>query len=271
MALALKVPGFMTKRGVRAADPTKTGKERIEMRPEERMLKTIEDALAQTASRRNALRGAAAVAGGAMLAGGMTLRSAKAQDGTPEAGGEESPFGDEVDVLNYALTLEHLESAFYRDGLATFADQDFLNGGFDVSVRAYIAEIGAHEATHVEALTTTITDLGGTPVEEGVYDYGYDDFAGFLATAGVLENTGVSAYTGAAQYLINEDELLTTALTIHGVEARHAAYLNILNGEDPFPEDFDPPLTPDEVLDAAAPFFAEGDGAGATPEATPEA
>jgi len=236
------------------------------MRSEERLLKTIQDAMAQTASRRSTLRGAA-VAGGALLAGGMGVRSATAQDGTPEVGGDESPFENEVDVLNYALTLELLENAFYRDSLATFGDQDFINGGFQVDVRNFIAEIGAHEAAHVETLTSVITDLGGTPVEEATYDYGYDDFAGFLATAAVLENTGVSAYTGAAQYLIENDELLTAALTIHGVEARHAAYLNILNGEDPFPEDFDPPLTPDEVLEAAGPFFAEGDGAEATPEA----
>jgi len=243
------------------------------MRSEERLLKTIQDALARTASRRSTLRGAA-VAGGVALASGISLRSAAAQDGTPVVDDEgtpvvggESPFENEVDVLNYALTLELLENAFYRDSLATFGDQDFINGGFQVDVRNYIAEIGAHEAAHVETLTSVITDLGGTPVEEATYDYGYDDFAGFLATAAVLENTGVSAYEGAAQYLIDNDDLLTAALTIHGVEARHAAYLNILNGEDPFPEAFDPPLTPDEVLEAAGPFFAEGDGAEATPEA----
>ncbi len=66
---------------------------------------------------------------------------------------------------------------------------------------------------------------------------------------------GVSAYQGAAQFLIDEDELLTAALTIHGVEARHAAYLNGLQGESPFPDAVNPTLTPDEVLAAAGPFI----------------
>ena len=100
-----------------------------------------------------------------------------------------------------------------------------------------------------------ITDLGGEPVAEAEYDFGYSDLAGFVGVAQVLENTGVSAYQGAAQFLIDEDELLTAALTIHGVEARHAAYLNGLQGESPFPEAVNPTLTPDEVLAAAGPFI----------------
>ena len=92
-----------------------------------------------------------------------------------------------------------------------------------------------------------ITDLGGEPVAEAKYDFGYSDLAGFVGVAQVLENTGVSAYQGAAKFLIDENELLTAALTIHGIEARHAAYLNGLQGESPFPEAFNPTLTPDEV------------------------
>ena len=60
---------------------------------------------------------------------------------------------------------------------------------------------------------------------------------------------------GAARFLIDEDELLTAALTIHGIEARHAAYLNGLQGESPFPDAVNPTLTPDEVLAAAGPFI----------------
>jgi len=176
------------------------------------------------------------------------------QDATPEA---EAPFKDAVEVLNYALTLEHLESTFYREGLDEIGPAAFEEAGFDPEVREYIVEIGKHEAEHVEVLTSVIESLDGEPVEEAEYDFGYDkgDVAGFLATAAALENTGVSAYSGAAQYLIEEDELLTAALTIHGVEARHAAYLNVLNGTVPFPEAFDPPLTPDEVLAIAGPFI----------------
>ncbi|HET7092221.1 MAG TPA: ferritin-like domain-containing protein [Thermomicrobiales bacterium] len=176
-----------------------------------------------------------------------------AQTGTPAA--MAAPFANDVDVLNYALTLEHLEATFYRDGLAKFADQDFLNLGLQTSVRDYISRIGQDEADHVATLTQVIGQLGGEPVEAAAYDFGYADLAGFLETAMAIENTGVAAYTGAAHYLIDDDQLLTAALTIHGVEARHAAYLNILNGASPFPAAVDAPKTPSEVLAIAGPFI----------------
>ena len=76
----------------------------------------------------------------------------------------------------------------------------------------------------------------------------------FLATATVLENVGVSAYDGAGQFLENAD-LLSAAGSIVAVEARHASYFNLITGESPFPASFETPLTPDEVLEAATPFF----------------
>ena len=160
-----------------------------------------------------------------------------------------------VDVLNYALTLEHLEYAFYRDGLQEFTAEDFTAAGYSGNVYDYFGMIRDHEQEHVDTIAKVITDLGGEPVVEAEYDFGYSDLAGFVGVAQVLENTGVSAYQGAAQFLIDEDELLTAALTIHGVEARHAAYLNGLQGESPFPDAVNPTLTPDEVLAAAGPFI----------------
>ncbi len=91
---------------------------------------------------------------------------------------------------------------------------------------------------------SVITDPGGEPVEEAEYDFGYTDLAGLVAMAQALENTGVGAYQGAAQFLIEEDALLTAALTIHGVEARHASYLSALNGISPFPDAVNSTLTP---------------------------
>lgn len=160
-----------------------------------------------------------------------------------------------VDVLNYALTLEHIEHAFYRDGLDQFTEQDFVGAGYAAVVRQYFEDIRDHELEHVDTLTAVITDLGGEPVAEAEYDFGYADLAGFVGVAQALENTGVGAYQGAAQFLIDEDALLTAALTIHGVEARHAAYLNGLNGASPFPDAVNPTLTPDEVLAIAGPFI----------------
>ena len=174
------------------------------------------------------------------------------QDATPAAG---MTFETPVDVLNYALTLEHLEHAFYRDGLEEFSAEDFRAAGYADNVYEFFGIIRDHELEHVNVITQVIGDLGGEAVEEAAYDFGYTDLAGFVGVAQVLENTGVSAYQGAAQFLIEEDELLTAALTIHGVEARHADYLNGLQGESPFPEAVNPTLTPDEVLAAAGPFI----------------
>jgi len=234
----------------------------------EEMLQKAVDTRLTDMNRRRMLRNAAIAGGGIAALGGTTL--AFAQDASPAAtpATQENPFESPVDVLNYALTLEHLETAFYRDGLATFTTEDIEALGFLPGVYDSLTEIAAHEAAHVETLTAVITDLGGEPVEEGSYDFGYEDAAGFLEVALALEDTGVDAYTGAAQYLIEEDDLLTAALTIHGVEARHAAYLALLNAENPFPEAFEEPLTPDEVLEIASQFIEDA----ATPEvdATPE-
>ena len=173
------------------------------------------------------------------------------QAATPVTG---MTFTGPVDVLNYALTLEHLEYAFYRDGIGLF---DFGTDGFGQSINTNLAAIRDHEAGHVATLTEVVTSLGGTPVAEQAYNFtdAYASIDGFLATAAALENTGVSAYDGAGQF-ITDPELLTAAGSIVAVEARHASYLNLITDESPFPAAFETPLTMDEVLEIAGPFFA---------------
>ena len=119
---------------------------------------------------------------------------------------------------------------------------------------ARLTDIRDHEKAHVDALIQTIQGLGGDPVAEACYDFGYTTPAEFLEVAQVLENTGVSAYDGAIAGIKNRD-LQTTGATIATVEARHASYLNGLNGDNPFPDAFDTPLTQDEVLAAAGGFI----------------
>jgi hypothetical protein len=205
-------------------------------------------------SRRGLFMGGAKIAAGGVVA--FTLAGAPALNRLRAAAQD---FSDDIEVLNYALTLEHLEYAFYRDGIGqfTFGDDPFGN-----SIDAYLAEIRDHEGAHVDTLTQVITDLGGTPVEESTYDFGYTDAATFLATAAALENTGVSAYDGAGPSIENPD-LLTAAGSIVAIEARHAAYLNLITGTLPFPAAFETPLTTSEVLEIAGPFIV-GD---ATPTA----
>ncbi len=177
------------------------------------------------------------------MPGGFSSRSRVAAQEMPS----------DLDVLNYALTLEHLEYAFYRDGIGLFSfGQDSRGQSIDTN----LAAIRDHEGAHVETLASVITDLGGEPVAEAAYDFGdaYSDPTAFLATAAALENTGVSAYDGAAQFITDPD-LLTAAGSIVAVEARHASYLNLLTGELPFPAAFETPLTMEEVLEIAGPFI----------------
>lgn len=208
-------------------------------------------------SRREFLHRSAAAGAGALALSVVGSNAALAHD----AGSDDV---DDVDVLNYALTLEHLENAFYRDGLERFDVEDFMSSdsleGFGnrvrEDVRPNLVDIGAHEQTHVDTLTTVIKDLKGEPVGEACYDFGVEDVDDFIAVAAVLENTGVMAYDGAIK-LVERENLLTSGATIATVEARHASYLNLLVDDDPFPSAFDDPKTMDEILDAAGGFIVE--------------
>ncbi|KAF9115726.1 hypothetical protein BGX27_006673 [Mortierella sp. AM989] len=158
-------------------------------------------------------------------------------------------------VLNYALTLEHLESEFYKQGLAKFDEAAFTAAGFDAKVRERIVHIGEHESDHVSTLTTVIISLKGTPVPVCNYNFPMDNLTQFLAIAQALENTGVSAYLGAASGL--SGDLLTAAASITTIEARHAAYLNELWGQLGSPYSFDTALSPRQIVTIATNFITD--------------
>ena len=133
------------------------------------------------------------------------------------------------DILNYALTLEYLEAKFYEMGSAS-------NGLIPSGAPAMaIQTIGAHETAHVNFLRTAITASGGTPVAEPNFDFTaggtfsnvFSDYATFLAVAQTFEDTGVRAYKGQAAQasLMANNDVLTAALNIHSVEARHASHI----------------------------------------------
>lgn len=168
---------------------------------------------------------------------------ATTQGTTTSAGGP----GD-LEVLNYALTLEHLEAAFY--------DQVAQSGLFSGAQQQLVMTFGAHEKAHVQALTQTINQLGGTPVQAPATNFMLEDAQSVISTAAMVENLGAAAYLGAAP-LIQSAEVLAAALSIHSVEARHAAALNRLTGESPTPDGaFAVPASMDEVLEAVQPFLA---------------
>ncbi len=228
------------------------------MRPlDARMTVAMVQERPREASRRDVLIGSVKIAGGGALAlafvGGPVTRNPRA------ASAQE--FEDDLNILNYALTLEHLEHALYREALERFDDEDFE----DESIWPSLEAIRDHEAEHVAFLTQTIEDAGGTPVEEaGRYAFGYENVDGFLAIAATLEEVGVAAYAGAAPQ-IGDPEFLAAAVSIHSVEARHSAYLNWRNETSPFPEAFDSPLAPADVLTVTTPFLVVDESAEATP------
>ncbi|MFN0105216.1 MAG: ferritin-like domain-containing protein [Bryobacteraceae bacterium] len=170
---------------------------------------------------------------------------------------------NDIDLLNYALTLEHLEAAFYNQGLRQFSNVDLARSTFAQSLGetasgelyAYLSLIRSHENAHVRTLESLLRSFAATPVAPCRYNFDFSTVDAFLSTARTLENTGVSAYAGALS-LIRSPRLRTAAATIAMVEARHASYLNVIGGNLAAPDAFDTAKTMAEILQIAAPFLA---------------
>jgi hypothetical protein len=174
-------------------------------------------------NRRDALLRTGRLAGIAAIASmpltlGLFARKAAAQGSIPE---------EMLDILNFALTLERLEDEFYKAGLAA--------GGLDLgTARPAIEQIGRHETAHVTLLTTLLGEAAApAPTFDftagGAFGNVFSSATTFFTVAQALEDTGVRAYKGQAPLLAPQAELLTTALRIHSVEARHAALIRRLS------------------------------------------
>lgn len=157
-----------------------------------------------------------------------------------------------VDVLNYALTLEHFEDAFYRK--ANEAD-----GLIPAKYRSLFREIGKHETGHVALLSGV---LGGAAVKPPKFDFTaggkypdvFSSFKTFSTLSATIEDTGVAAFKGQVPNLVGSP-VLQTALQIHSVEARHAGSVRVLIGKPGSDGAFDKPMSKNEVLEAVKPFF----------------
>lgn len=160
----------------------------------------------------------------------------------------------DLSVLNYALTLENLEAAFYVQALQNFSQADFLAAGLTERDYHIIVNVRDTELTHVNFLRTAISGIGATPVPPCTYNFPNTDVKSFLAIATALEKTGVSAYIGAAPMISNK-AYLTAAATIVTVEARHTAFFNYITGKTPVPSAFDTPLGMRAVVSIASGFI----------------
>jgi hypothetical protein len=162
-------------------------------------------------------------------------------------------FENDVEVLNFALTLEYLESEFYKQGNG----KNLLNDGAEAKL---LNQIGADEDAHVKTLTQTIKKLGGKPVKAPKVDFSgaFKNRKSYLELSHTLENTGVGAYLGAAGFIEDKD-ILQAAAGIFGVEARHAAVVGDLLGlpveGGVFLGVTETPIAKDVVLDAVMPFL----------------
>lgn len=154
------------------------------------------------------------------------------------------------DVLALALQLERLEAGLYARGLREVPD-------LSRAARAFARDAGRHEAEHVAAITDLLGRIGAEAPPEPQLRLGdaLRSEAAFLELAQTLEDTGVSAYNGAA-LLIDDGDVLAVAGQIVQVEARHAGAVRELRGEDPAPAAFDRALGIDDVRRAVAPYFA---------------
>ena len=157
-----------------------------------------------------------------------------------------------VEVLNFALTLEYLEAEFYQIALRR---PNLIPGRY----RTVFAQIGKHEVAHVRTLSGA---LGPAAIAKPQFDFTgrgqfpdvFSNFATFAAVANTFEDLGVAAYKGQAANL-QGTPVLTTALQIHSVEARHAAEVRRVRGTFGWDGAFDQPLTKAQVLAAAGPFI----------------
>lgn len=163
--------------------------------------------------------GLALVAGSAVLAGGVLIA------GLPVLADSEPSREQDTEILNLALVIERLQSAFYAEALQ--------RGRLTGEARQFAGVVGGHERAHLDFIAGA---LGKAARPAPKFDFGdaTRDPAKFLAAAVALEDTGLAAYNGQATSLT--PRALASAARIVSVEARHAAWIRDLAGKTPAPQ-----------------------------------
>ncbi|KAF8283221.1 hypothetical protein DL93DRAFT_2210445, partial [Clavulina sp. PMI_390] len=158
----------------------------------------------------------------------------------------------DTDILQFALTLEHLENAFYTGALAKYDEEAFVKAGLPSFARGRFTQIGEHEKQHVSLLSGV---LGAQATAACNYSFPYTDPASFAALSAILEGVGASAYSGAAPQ-ISDKTYLGVAATILAMEGRHQAWVaSAALHDQPWSGPEETPLGLNSVFTLAAPFI----------------
>jgi rubrerythrin len=158
---------------------------------------------------------------------------------------------DDLQVLSFALTIEYVQAALYRDALKHVP-------GLSAPERRALGNLRDNEIEHVDALRATITDAGGRPNDRPRVEFGaeIETRGSFLKLANTLEDTAVSAYNGAAPSFENEDFVAAFA-SIAQIEARHAAIIRSIRERPPAPLPLDKASNQQVVRQALGPYTVE--------------
>jgi hypothetical protein len=184
-------------------------------------------------------------ASGAPGSGGTTASAGGAA--TTSSMSSSSTGTSDLDIVNYALTLEYLETQFYADVVKS--------GLFKGKTLSVLKSFGAEEAQHVVALHKAAMSMG-KPAAKPMGKFPLKDAASVTKLAATVENLGAAAYLGQAPAIQSKD-VLAAALSIHSIEARHAATLNTLLKHSPTPDGaFAKPMSMAQVLAVVKPFIA---------------
>ena len=176
----------------------------------------------------------AVAAGGAVAAGPLAARAV-------------ADIRDDLELLEFVLGLEYVQSGLYREALRTM--------DLDTDVRRLVRELRDQEIEHVDALRATIAEGGGRPPDRLSLDFGSAaaSQARFLKLANTIEDTTVSAYNGAAPRLESR-EFVAVFASIAQIEARHAGLVRVQRDKPPAPLPLDKASNRQAVRSAIRPY-----------------